>query len=129
MTVSRRAEPPVAGAGPTGSRRTEMDEETLEWLLQRVSALPAQDLVRVARAVSQALWELEAPDGREQPCHPAAPALRIEIDQSSRAREVARITTAESFHHLHDRADELRRAHQLVCDPGQLAGSSPGGTP
>lgn len=68
--------------------------------------LRTDDLGHLARTFQRMAREVQA---REERLQSAVQELPIEIDQGSKAREVAQITETNYFHNLREKAREMKK--------------------
>ncbi len=102
MLLSRRVTGPVAGLTAAAAA---IEAETFEpGTLIEISKRP-DELGQLARVFDRMAREVYA---REQRLKQQVEALRVEIDQAARQREVTEITETEYFQQLEQRATELR---------------------
>jgi len=80
----------------------ELDVDILEGLLTRRIEDEVTDLARVFKQMAQAV-KMRETKLREQ-----VAALKIEIDETKKAEEVAQITDSDSFRELQDKISKMR---------------------
>ncbi len=72
------------------------------------NSLLYRQLGRANRKLQQTIDELTASQARERALRQEVQALKIEIDEAKRARQVAEITETDYFQHLREQAQRLR---------------------
>src|SRR5207249_9657301 len=102
MLLSRRVTGPVAGLTAAAAA---IEAETFEPGTLSAISRRRDELGQLARVFDRMAREVYA---REQRLKQQVEALRVEIDQAAREREVAEITETEYFQQLEQRAGELR---------------------